>query len=1194
MTCPLRVFRKIHVALFASVALVAALLGCSDELDGPTPRLTATIDPGVACRGDMGENAAVITTLHLASPDGTFSPLPVNVLDEPTLRLPRVFLRGPGGETELGGVRFLSTKAIEVDVVPTRQLAAGSYEVLVQNPNGKRSAESASLRVVEPPRVDAVTVGDASGAAQICTAKDNLLTVTGAGFRPEDAPPTVQVLSCSDPADLASCTTVAATLDGVAVASATELSGTLAGGDAGLPPGTYAVRVLNPEAPPCVATRTGALIVVPNPTLSAVAPASICPTTTTVTLTGSGFHDATTATIGGEPLEGPTVADDATLTGAILTGLAPGDYDVTITIPEGCSATLPMGMHVVAAPTIAAIEPASVCGAGAVTITGSGYGEGTTATIGDQPVDDLLVVDPATLTGTAPLLPAGDYDVAVTIPEGCSATLPAGVSVHASDLVVSTILASQGWNGIDNPVSIYGAGFAPGDTVRLLGAAVGGGDLDLTQVVVDPSGTRIDATVPAGGAPGGPYDVVVTSAEGCPAVLAGGFTILGDPSIVVSAVVPPFAWTGGKTPLTITGSGFVSTPRAFLIVPTMSPTLRPLKSTSFIKESSITSVVPAGLDVGGPYDLAIINPDGGGGLLPAAVVVTTLPPPTIDDVSPGLGTTQNPTLVTIAGCNLRAPIEVLAIDPAGATTDAPVTQDPVCDGAPTCPDGSGRCTMSATVPTTAMAVGPYLVRVENQDELTWGQWSVFVVAQPSAKLGVWQASTSALVTARRFHAGVTGRIDNASRYLYAIGGDTGAAGAAIDTIDVAPIDVYGGVGTVFEQRYRLGVPRSRVAAAQSGGYVYVLGGTSDGAAPLASIERAKILLDDDVPAVDDPTVGGGALPAGTWYYRVAAVKGANDPDNPSGETLPSDEVVVSLAFPGGVSLTWTPVPGAVAYRVYRTEAADGVSSTEVFLAEAADPATSYTDDGSVAVDLARRPLARGSTGVWVTLAGALQHARFDHRVALAHDPMGAGFVYAVGGFGACAGGPNAAMSCYELASLSSDGATLGAFTSGTQALKSARRSFGLVVGESSNAPQIPAGSAYLFASGGVGSTSALEVASVTTGGQLGPFANLGPPNGAAPGSRNGFGMLLVNDAMYLNGGVSGTSASGPPLDDTQFSVQLGNNLPERTSFSSSSAHMTTARYGHALLLESGFLYALGGSTDAALATASASIEMTIQ
>lgn len=643
----------------------------------------------------------------------------------------------------------------------------------------------------------------AFSGAQIRSGIDNTLTLTGTGFRPTDPTPVIEILSCTDPADLATCTNTA-TLTNVTVSSDTMMTGTLPGGMTGLPPGTYAIRGINPEAPPCTGTLQAALIVVPNPTITSVAPPTVCAVDAEITITGTGYRNPMTGTVG----------------------------DVAFGMPNA--------------------------------------------------------VNDTTMTGIVPMMPLGTYPVTVTIPEGCSASLPNALTVSGSTAVLTSILPTQGWNGIDNPVIVFGTGFTAGDQLVLVGAAVGGGDLDLTNEVVDATGT--------------------------------------------------------KTPVSIRGTQFQSTPKAYLVIPTLDPKLVPLKSTAFVNDMSLTSVVPAGLPVGGPYDVAVINPDGGGGLEPAAFRVTMVPPPTIDKVTPAARTTQSPTSVTITGCNFRDPATVDLVFQAGMTIAATVTSPPVCNGAPGCPDNTNHCTMTATVPTNTMTVAPYVVCETNTDEMTYGEYSLFVVTQPSAKLNPWTTATAKLNTGRRDHAGAKGRVDNASRFLYAIGGDTGNGGMILDSVEAIPVDIFGTLGTPFVGQNRLKTPRTGVSAVESNGYIYVIGGSSDGMAPLGTVERTKILTDEDVPQVNDPTVAAGTLPKGTWYYRVSAVKDAADLDNPGGETLPSDEVVVSLAIDGNVSLSWAAVAGATAYRVYRTEAANGTSTTEVFLTEVMG--TTFVDDGS--------------------------------------------------------------------------------------------------------------------------------------------------------------------------------------------------------------------------------------------------------
>ena len=59
--------------------------------------------------------------------------------------------------------------------------------------------------------------------------------------------------------------------------------------------------------------------------------------------------------------------------------------------------------------------------------------------------------------------------------------------------------------------------------------------------------------------------------------------------------------------------------------------------------------------------------------------------------------------------------------------------------------------------------------------------------------------------------------------------------------------------------------------------------------------RARILRPEDAPLFEDITaidLDPGGLGAGTWYYRVSAERTLAHPDNPGGETLPSDPLVV--------------------------------------------------------------------------------------------------------------------------------------------------------------------------------------------------------------------------------------------------------------------------------------------------------------
>jgi hypothetical protein len=97
---------------------------------------------------------------------------------------------------------------------------------------------------------------------------------------------------------------------------------------------------------------------------------------------------------------------------------------------------------------------------------------------------------------------------------------------------------------------------------------------------------------------------------------------------------------------------------------------------------------------------------------------------------------------------------------------------------------------------------------------------------------------------------------------------------------------------------------------------------------------ASSLLSPPTGVTANATAGGGTLPVGDYRYRVTAL-------DPSGESLPSDEVsVTTTAASGKVALTWNAVVDATSYRVYR--AALGEESGAWF----AVPSNSTTDRGT--------------------------------------------------------------------------------------------------------------------------------------------------------------------------------------------------------------------------------------------------------
>ena len=581
---------------------------------------------------------------------------------------------------------------------------------------------------------------------------------------------------------------------------------------AGMPLGTaYDVSVTVPEG--CSGTRTALFTLFPPPTVTAVAPQSVCVDrpSATVTITGTNFHTfegrSPTVTLGTTPpttLNNVRVVSATSITAEVPSTTPPGGpYDVTVTSPVRCGATLPRAFTYWGAPTITAALTQASCTGGApvLALTGTGFhSTGTTlptVTVGGAMLTAVRVSSPTTLLAELPLtLPMGTYTARVTMPEGCAVDSPT-FTYNPGALVTPSLarmLPSRGWNGIDMPVTIVGTGLATLTSLSLRGAGMSG-DLALTDISVA-SADLLNATIPAGGRAGGPYDLIST-VSGCPLTLTGAYTITDTPAITISRVTPPFGWSGGTTPIVLEGSGFQSTPRVFIIVPSLTPRMRPLSRPVFINGTTVSAVVPSGLPPG-TYDIAAINPDGGGGVVRGAFRVTMMPPPTINTVSPGAGTTQSPTVVTITGQNFRSP-EVTLRNAAGASFTGTVT-------------ASTATSITASLPTNTTPIGAYVVRVRNPDENTFADFGSFVVTNPAEKLGPFSAATS-LTTARRGAGVVASQVNAVTRFLYAIGGDGGPTGPTHDTVEFAPVDLFGRLGTWRAQRYRLPAGITGIATA---------------------------------------------------------------------------------------------------------------------------------------------------------------------------------------------------------------------------------------------------------------------------------------------------------------------------------------------------------------------------------------------
>lgn len=195
---------------------------------------------------------------------------------------------------------------------------------------------------------------------------------------------------------------------------------------------TYFCTVFCGEGHP---TMSGTLVVnaAPNPPMvTAFAPHSGSVNGGTVVLfSGTGFQNGATVKFG-ELAAVSVVVNSATSVSAIAPAHAAGAVVVTITNPDGQTATAGTYQYIAPSPSITSIAPSSGSTAGGTTITisGTNFGNAATVMIGGVAATDVNVVSTTTITAVTPAHAAGPVDVVVTIGQ-TSVTSTAGFTYQA-------------------------------------------------------------------------------------------------------------------------------------------------------------------------------------------------------------------------------------------------------------------------------------------------------------------------------------------------------------------------------------------------------------------------------------------------------------------------------------------------------------------------------------------------------------------------------------------------------------------------------------------------------------------------------------------------------------------------------------------------------------------------------------------
>ena len=490
-----------------------------------------------------------------------------------------------------------------------------------------------SVTVNSATQLVATTPAGTPGSATVTVRNtDNQAANLGGGFTYQYAPPTVTLVA---PASGTSAGGTAITITGtgfragaavsiggllnatsVVVASATSITAVTPAGLVG----ANAVTVTNTDTQSATLVGGFTYTAAAAPTVTSIAPASgSVAGGTATTITGTGFVSGASVMFGGIAATSVTVVNSTTITATTPAQTASGAVAILVTNPDTQSGGLSAAFsyNPLAAPTVTSVSPTTGPAAGGttITITGTGFVNGASVTVGGVAASSVVVASATSITAVTPQRVAGAGAIIVTNSDSQSATLLAAFTATANaSPTVSTVTANTGTTSGGTSISITGTGFLANATVSL------GGSL-ATQVTVV-SATAITATTPPHAA--GAVPVTVTNYDGLAGTNGTGFTYKANAAPTISAVAPATGPLGGGTSITITGTNLqpgatVRVGNAYALEVTVAGT------------TAILSMTPAAL--AGVAPIVVTNPDGQTAVLSSGFTYTANPAPTITAVT---------------------------------------------------------------------------------------------------------------------------------------------------------------------------------------------------------------------------------------------------------------------------------------------------------------------------------------------------------------------------------------------------------------------------------------------------------------------------------------------------------------------------------------------------------------------------------
>lgn len=618
--------------LGVALLCVGIAASCGNDLIGPELNLdTGASAPGLVCIQQL------TTTVTLK---GTgLSPTVFDALEDERVVLPQIDLirrvdlegtavdetpiRVPDDEAD-GRVRWIDAQTMEFDVYPELGLTAGVYDILLTNPDGTTATATEALGGLEAPTLTEVI------PAHICLEQGaQSFELRGTGFVViGGALPTVGVGPNNYEVDsVDDCVDLSVPVGGVQLCQSATV--TLPEDD--LEVGEHTIALTNPAPVECASTEELTLEITATPTITEVDPLTMCTGGGEFVVTGTGFTDRATVSVGGVPASSVDVVSSTELIVRFgLVELDAGSYDLLIE-QDGCIDTFDTQVTIVDGIIVFFADPPVVFNGidTQVTVFVSGLNVAPDAVRIIDPagtVTDLsasiIFPRPGRVQVTLPsALAVGSYDILVEDGETtCEAVLADGITVtNQQVLAVESINPQFGHTAADTAIELRAEDPAPGGEVQFVStpraylSPQGGGIAAQIGAVAFVSATRLTGIVPSG-LPVGSYDVIVVNPGGEVGVLAGAFDVTAEAPPEVDSVTPgSLEASVTPQPATIEGRNF-RTPAVELICrladgsTIVNPTIAIVDNTG--AESIDITVDTSVLDQGTICVVRVINTDG--------------------------------------------------------------------------------------------------------------------------------------------------------------------------------------------------------------------------------------------------------------------------------------------------------------------------------------------------------------------------------------------------------------------------------------------------------------------------------------------------------------------------------------------------------------------------------------------------------